>query len=104
VAAPAAAEDGDRARDHPHRGAALTRKGPFGLDPSRTIDVGREEAKRQRWRPVLFALGLLVVGALAGLTVAAFLSGARGPAAVFGLATLVAAALSLAWRRFRRSY
>jgi hypothetical protein len=55
----------------------------------------------------LFALGLLTVGALAGLTVAAFASGARGAAAVFALLTLAASPLLLLgpvqdWWRFRR--
>lgn len=43
----------------------------------------------------LFALALLVVGTLAGVTVAAFASGARGAAAVFALLTLAASPLLL---------
>lgn len=55
----------------------------------------------------LFGLAALAVGALAGATVAAFVSGARGAAAVFALLTLVAAPLMilgpvLDWWRFRR--
>lgn len=54
-----------------------------------------------------FALALVVVGVLAGLTVAAFVSGARETAAVFALATLAASPLLLLgpaqdWWRFRR--
>ena len=55
----------------------------------------------------LFGLGCAVVGALAGLTVAAFASGAREAAAVFALLTLAASPLLLLgpaqdWWRFRR--
>jgi hypothetical protein len=62
---------------------------------------------RHRLVLALFALGLLTVGALAGLTVAAFASGARGAAAVFALLTLAASPLLLLgpvqdWWRFRR--
>ncbi|MFL1462367.1 hypothetical protein ACI6QG_09205 [Roseococcus sp. DSY-14] len=39
----------------------------------------------------LFALSLLLVGALAGAAAAAFAAGARGAAAVLGLLTLLAA-------------
>jgi predicted lipid-binding transport protein (Tim44 family) len=79
---------------------------PFGLDPSRTYDVDRGGEAREaampppEWLSVrhrlilgLFALGALVVGALAGLTVAAFASGARGAAAVFALLTLASSPL-----------
>lgn len=81
---------------------------PFGLDPSRTYDVGRHgEAQdmpvpppewlsgRHRLILGLFAVALLVVGGLAGVTVAAFASGARGAAAVFALLTLAASPLLL---------
>ena len=55
----------------------------------------------------LFGLGLLLVGGLAGMSVAALLSGARAWAAVFGLATLLASPLLLLgpvqdWWRHRR--
>jgi hypothetical protein len=55
----------------------------------------------------LFGLGLLLVGGLAGMSVAALLSGARGWAAMFGLATLLASPLLLLgpvqdWWRHRR--
>ncbi|MBS7813034.1 hypothetical protein [Roseococcus pinisoli] len=55
----------------------------------------------------LFALALLVVGGLAGVTVAAFASGAREASAVFALLTLAASPLLLLgpaqdWWRFRR--
>lgn len=55
----------------------------------------------------LFALGLVVVGVLAGLTVAAYASGAREVAALFALATLAASPLVALgpvqdWWRFRR--
>jgi hypothetical protein len=79
---------------------------PFGLDPSRTYDVGRGGEAREtpvqppewlsgRHRLILglFALGALVVGGLAGLTVAAFASGARSAAAIFALLTLATSPL-----------
>ena len=93
---------------------------PFGLDPARQYDVGRDGraatdtsaapewlGARHRLVLGLFGLGLLLVGGLAGLSVAAFASGARGWAAVFALATLLAAPLLLLgpvqdWWRFRR--
>lgn len=55
----------------------------------------------------LFALALVVVGALAGVTVAAYLSGAREAAAVFALLTLAALPLLALgplqdWWRYRR--
>lgn len=55
----------------------------------------------------LFAAGLVAVGALAGLTVAALVSGARGAAGVFALLTLAASPLLAAgwargWWRFGR--
>ena len=55
----------------------------------------------------IFALGALVVGALAGATVAAFATGARGMAAIFALMTLVSAPLLALgplqdWWRHRR--
>lgn len=81
---------------------------PFGLDPERTYDVGGDGEARELPAPPpewlsgrhrlilgLFALALLVVGALAGVTVAAFASGARGAAAVFALLTLAASPLLL---------
>ncbi len=82
--------------------------------------MGRDGAPREGVEPApewlsprhrlvlgLFALGLVVVGALAGLTVAAFASGAREAAALFALATLAASPLVLLgpvqdWWRFRR--
>ncbi len=88
---------------------------PFGLDPSRQVDVGRPEAgpppewlgRRHRLVVGLFALGLLCVGGLAGLSVAALASGARGVAAVFALAAMLASPLTLLgplqdWWRHRR--
>lgn len=81
---------------------------PFGLDPARTYDVGRDGEAREAAVPPpewlsarhrlilgLFALALVVVGTLAGVTVAAFASGARGAAAVFALLTLGASPLLL---------
>ncbi|WP_421993836.1 hypothetical protein [Roseococcus sp.] len=81
---------------------------PFGLDPSRTYDVGRDgQARETRVPPPewlsgrhrlilgLFALGAVVVGGLAGVTVAAFASGARSTAAIFALLTLAASPLLL---------
>ena len=55
----------------------------------------------------LFGLGLLLVGALAGLSLAAFASGAPGWAALFALAAMLASPLLLLgpaqdWWRFRR--
>lgn len=55
----------------------------------------------------LFACALVVIGALAGLTVAAYASGARAMAAVFALLTLAALPLLAIgplqdWWRFRR--
>jgi hypothetical membrane protein len=55
----------------------------------------------------LFALALIVVGALAGLTVAAYASGAREAAAVFALLTLASLPLLAIgplqdWWRHRR--
>lgn len=55
----------------------------------------------------LFFLALVVVGALAGATVAAFASGARGAAAVLGLLTVLASPSLLLgpaqdWWRHRR--
>ena len=58
----------------------------------------------------LFFLALALVGALAGATVAAFASGARGPAAVLGLLTLLASPALLIgplqdrWRHRRRRH
>ncbi|TCI00063.1 hypothetical protein EJV46_05245 [Roseococcus sp. SYP-B2431] len=81
---------------------------PFGLDPARTYDIGRDGEARETPAPPpewlsarhrlilgLFALGAVVVGGLAGVTVAAFASGARGAAAVFALSTLAASPLLL---------
>ena len=89
---------------------------PFGLDPARQMDVGRRPAgpppewlgARHRLVLGLFALGLLFVGALAGLSIAAFASGARGLAAAFGLAAVLASPLTLLgpvqdWWRHRRA-
>ncbi len=93
---------------------------PFGLDPARTYDIGRDGEAREvpppppewlsgRHRLILglFALALLLVGGLAGVTVAAFASGAREAAAVFALLTLLASPLLMIgpaqdWWRFRR--
>ncbi|MDB5414153.1 MAG: hypothetical protein JWR10_2488 [Rubritepida sp.] len=98
----------------------MTSDRPFGLDPSRTFEVGRDGAPREgmapppEWLSVrhrlilgLFALGAVVVGALAGLTVAAFASGAQGISAIFALLTLAASPLLLLgpiqdWWRHRR--
>jgi len=63
---------------------------------------------RHRLMLGLFALGLIGVGALAGLSLAALASGARGWAAVFGLGAvlcsplLVVAPLQDRWRHRRR--
>jgi hypothetical protein len=93
---------------------------PFGLDPGRVLDVGRDGrplapappppewlSPRHRLILGLFALGGLVVGGLAGATVAAFASGARGWAAVLALMTLAASPLLALgpvqdWWRHRR--
>lgn len=90
---------------------------PFGLDPERITDVGwngRPQGPPPTWLSArhrlvigLFALGALVVGALAGATVAAFASGARGWAAVLALLTLAASPLLALgpvqdWWRHRR--
>lgn len=93
---------------------------PFGLDPERVTDVGRDGrplppavpppewlSPRHRLILGLFALGALVVGGLAGATVAAFASGARGWAAVLALLTLAASPLLALgplqdWWRHRR--
>jgi hypothetical protein len=81
---------------------------PFGLDPSRTFDVGGGGKVREMPAPPpewlsnrhrlilgLFAFALMVIGALAGVTVAAFAAGAREAAAVFALLTLGALPLLL---------
>ena len=81
---------------------------PFGLDPGRVMDVGRDGrpvaptapppawlSTRHRLILGLFGAAALVVGGLAGATVAAFASGARGPAAVLALMTLASAPLLL---------
>jgi MFS family permease len=93
---------------------------PFGLDPARQYDVGRDGrsttddsapaawlSPRHRLMVGLFGLGLLLVGGLAGMSLAALLSGARGWAAIFALATLLASPLLLLgpvqdWWRHRR--
>jgi len=93
---------------------------PFGLDPGRVVDVDRAgrpvapSAPPPEWLSTrhrlvlgLFALATLVVGGLAGATVAAFASGARGWAAVFALLTLACSPLLLLgpvqdWWRHRR--
>lgn len=90
---------------------------PFGLDPERITDVGRNGrpempppawfSTRHRLILALFALGALVVGGLAGATVAALASGARGWAAVLALLTLAASPLlalgpAQDWWRHRR--
>lgn len=77
------------------------------------MDVGRPApppewlSPRHRLVMGLFALGLLCVGGLGGLSVAALASGARGWAAVFAFAALVASPLLLLgpvqdWWRHRR--
>ena len=94
---------------------------PFGLDPTRQYDVGRDGrpttddsappswlGARHRLMLGLFGLGLVLVGGLAGASVAALLSGARGWAAAFALATLLASPLLVLgpvqdWWRHRRS-
>ena len=74
---------------------------PFGLDPERLTDVGGPPpppewlSPRHRLILGLFALGLLAVGGLAGLSVAALASGARGWAAMFALGALLASPLLL---------
>jgi hypothetical protein len=93
---------------------------PFGLDPERVLDVGRDGrpmppaapppewlSTRHRLILGLFAVGAVVVGALGGATVAAFASGARGWAAIFALLTLAASPLLALgplqdWWRHRR--
>jgi MFS family permease len=93
---------------------------PFGLDPARQYDVGRDGrpttddsgpaawlSPRHRLMLGLFGLGLLLVGALAGMSMAALLSGARAWAAIFALASLLASPLLLLgpvqdWWRYRR--
>lgn len=98
----------------------MTEERPFGLDPERVLDVGRDGTPRPPAAPPpewlstrhrlilgLFALGAVVVGSLAGVTVAAYASGARGWAAVFALATLAASPLlalgpAQDWWRHRR--
>lgn len=93
---------------------------PFGLPRGRTFEAGRGGARRDlgagppEWLSprhrlvlglVLFAV--LVVGVLAGATVAAFAAGARGAASVLALLTLAALPLLAVgpvqdWWRFRR--
>lgn len=93
---------------------------PFGLDPARQYEVGRNGrpstddsqaadhgSARHRVTLLLFGLGLLLVGALAGLSLAALLSGARGWAAAFALGMVMASPLLLLgpvqdWWRHRR--
>jgi hypothetical protein len=88
VVAPAA--DG-RAPGPLPRGEALS---PFGLDPGRTFEVGRDGAAREGVQPPpeflsrrhrlvvgLFLVAVAIVGGLAGLAAAAYASGARGAAA-----------------------
>ena len=100
-----------------HRGEALS---PFGLDPARTYEVGRDGATREGVQPPpeflsrrhrlvlgLFLLAVALVGGLGGLAAAAYASGARGTAAVFALLTVLAAPLLALgpvqdWWRFRR--
>jgi hypothetical protein len=95
---------------------------PFGLDPERIQEVGADGRPRYVAPPPeflsprhklvlgLFWAALLVVGALAGLTAAAFFSGARGWAAAFAVATLLASPLLLVgplqdrWRHRRRRH
>ncbi len=82
---------------------------PFAVDPARLYEVGRDGAPRTgtadpgmewlglRHRRLLLATAAaaLLVGALAGLTVACFVLGARLWAAGFALGTLAAAPLLL---------
>ena len=93
---------------------------PFGLDPTRLYETGPDGRPgvapqgapewlgvRHRLVLALFGLGLLLVGGLAGLSLAAFASGARGWAAAFALAAMLAAPLLVVgpvqdWWRFRR--
>lgn len=93
---------------------------PFGLDPGRVYDVDRDGTPREGVAPPpeflsprhrlvlgLFMFAAIWVGALGGLTVAAFVSGARGAAAVFALLTLISAPLlglgpAQDWWRHRR--
>jgi len=95
-------------------------RAPFGLDQARQYDVGRDGrpttdasappeygSPRYRLNIVLLGVGLLFVGALAGLSVAALMSGARAWAAVFALGMLLASPLLLLgpaqdWWRHRR--
>ena len=98
----------------------MTLERPFGLDPERVLDVGPggrprpPDAPPPLWLSVrhrvilgMFALGALLVGGLAGATVAAFASGARGMAAVLALLTVAASPVMALgalqdWWRFRR--
>ncbi len=95
-------------------------RAPFGLDQARQYDVGRDGrpttdasetaahgSARHRLSLILFGTGLLLVGALAGLSMAALLSGARAWAALFALGMLLASPLLLLgpvqdWWRHRR--
>jgi len=95
-------------------------RAPFGLDQARQYEVGRDGrpasdegvvarhgSARHGLSVALFGLGLLLVGALAGLSLAALVSGARGWAALFALGMLLASPLLLLgpaqdWWRHRR--
>lgn len=88
-------------------------RAPFGLDASRQVDIDRPApppewlGPRHRLMLGLFALGLIFVGGLAGLSLAALAAGARGWAAVFALAALLASPMLLLgpvqdWWRHRR--
>ncbi|WP_424811786.1 hypothetical protein [Roseococcus sp. YIM B11640] len=99
----------------------MAARAPFGLDPERRFEVTGQGEVREPGAPPpewlsgrhrlilgLFGLALVIVGALAGVTVAAFASGSRGTAAVFALFTLAATPLLLLgpaqdWWRFRRA-
>jgi hypothetical protein len=94
-------------------------RAPFKIDPDRLFDVAPDGKPRRAALPLQWldgrhrallawaALGGLVIGGFATLTVFAFALGQRLWAAVFALATLAAAPLlgagpALDWWRHRR--